>query len=228
MGAAFERVVQLQLAQLTPEAAKTRHIATARAGLAAFMARQSVKPDVLIEVDGHKAASEDSVKPFGVITYRFRRMREIYVAALARAEADSPVRSGRYKRSWFLMVNGVEVAPDAIPAAAEVLLVNDQPYARKIHVGSKGFEKYANPGVVEKVRQWMIKQYGRIAEFDIEFVTLSGGYKLAGNTKLAMAQLNRRSSVFRAGGTRLSRRKDLMPGAEMTYPALKITPRRFV
>ncbi len=207
MAQAFETVINLQLAQFGPEEAKRRHIAIAQRGLAAFMAGQTSKPSVTIEVDGHSASSEESVKPFGVIAYRFLRMREIALFALAKARELSPVLSGRYRASWFAMVDDAETAPEAISSSATVVITNDQPYARKIHVGAKGFEKYVPPGIVEKVRQFVIRKYGAIVDAELQFITLAGGYILKGSH---------------------GRRKDRQAGASLTYPALVLTPRRFI
>lgn len=208
---AFEQVINVQVAQFGPAEAKRRHIAIARQGLAAFLAGETPKPGVMIEVDGHAASSEESVKPFGVIVYRFMRMREIAIFALAAARRLSPVLRGRYKASWFAMVANVEIAPEAITGADTVIITNDRPYARKIQVGARGFEKYVPPGIVEKVRQLVIRKYGALVEASLQFITLAGGYIL-------------RST---AGGRR-GRRKDSQAGAAMKYPALVLTPKRFV
>jgi hypothetical protein len=207
MGAAFERVIRLQLEQFTPEEAKRRHIAIARRALAHFMARQATKPGVAIEVDGHPATSEDGVQPYGVIVYRFTRMREIAAFALAQARALSPKKSGRYKRSWFFMVDEAEIALNAIPHTARVVLTNDQPYARKIHVGATGFKAYVPPGIVEKVRQLVLRKYRNVVDVEIQFLTLAGGYILQ-----------------KSGGSG----KDRQPGSALTYPALVITPKRYI
>jgi hypothetical protein len=211
MAQAFEQVINLQLAQFSPEEAKRRHIAIARSGLATYLAGHPPRPGVMIEVDGHAATSEESVKPFGVIVYRFQRMREIALFALNAARTLSPVLRGRYKASWFALVNNRETAPEAIGAADTVIITNDQPYARKIQVGARGFEKYVPPGIVEKVRQLVIRKYGAIVDVALEFITLVGGYVLRATAK----------------GSR-GRRKDSQAGAAMKYPALVLTPKRFV
>lgn len=206
--AQFEEVIQLALKQFSPEAAKARHIAIARKGLAAYLATRSVKPGVTIETDGRPALSEESVKPFGIITYRFSDMVAIAAYALALAEALSPVQSGRFRRSWFAMVNERQIAVTDIPAGAMVLITNDQPYFRKIHQGSKGFERYVPPGIVEKVRQQVIRRFRNQVDTNIEFITLEGGYILKGRGR--------------------RRRKDTRAGEEMTYPTLVLRPKILV
>ena len=110
------------MARFSPQEAKRRHIAIARAGLADFMGRQPVRPMVRIETDNRPATSEEQVKPFGLIVYRFDRMREVASFALREAEEASPVLSGRYKRSWFLMHGTQEIGLDEIPASATIIL----------------------------------------------------------------------------------------------------------
>jgi len=209
---AFEQVIRLQLDKYGPEAARLKHIEIARQGLSKFLSGQSARPDVTIEVDGHAAASEDQVKPFGVITYRFLRMREIAAFAIDYAKSISPVESGRYRASWFALLGGREIAVDAIPSNGSVIITDDQPYARKVHVGARGFEKYA--GIVEKVRQQVLRKYGKIVTADIQFITLEGGWVLRhGLRKIHKGR--------RYGGIR----NDAKEGDEITYPALNIEPR---
>lgn len=209
---AFETTIHLQLEKFGPEAARKIHIARAQRGLAEFMARQETKPSYTIEVDGRPASSETQVKPFGVIVYRFSRLREVVVFALAEARRLSPVKSGRYRDAWFVMMNDAQVALDAIPEnARQILLTNDQPYSRKINVGAPGFEKYASPGIVEKVRQLILRKYRTLVDVNVEFVTLKGGHSLKSD------QFRRRNGK-RAG----SARKDARRGSSLTYPALNI------
>jgi hypothetical protein len=205
MPSAFEQVIRLNLAKFSPEAAKQKHIEIARDALAAFMARQSVKPGVQIFTDGQPAANENSVKPFGIITYRFLRLREICAFAITQAQALSPVDTGRYRKSWFFLVNQQEVALEAIPEdATQVILTNDQPYSRKINVGAKGFERYAPPGICEKVRVLVNAKYGALVDTKVDFITLVGGYQLMHPIK-----------------------RGVVTQTELTYPATVMNAKRF-
>jgi hypothetical protein len=203
----FERVIRVQLEKFKPEAVRQAHIAFARKGLAEFFRGQREKPGFTIEVDGRPATSEQSVKPFGVITYRFVRLQQIGTAALAEARRVSPYRSGRYRRSWFAMANGAEIDLMAIPPGVrEILITNDQPYSRKINVGAKGFKTHA--GLVEKVKELMKRRFGNLAEFRVIYITLGGGHVL-------------KNDQMRRGRPR----RDARAGSDLTYPALKITMR---
>lgn len=204
MAVAFETTVRLFIDRTTsPEAAKMMLVNRAREGLAEFMARQSVRPMVTIETDGRVAASENEVKPFGVIAYRFSRMREVVSLALRELERLSPIGRGSYRKSWIVLFEGAAVGLDRLDDLLRknprgiVTIVNTQPYHRKIHVGSKGFTAYANPGIVEKVRQLVIRRYRGAVVPDIRFISLSDGYIL---------------------------RKGKQRGQAMTYPALVIDP----
>lgn len=222
---AFERVIELQLERFSPAEAKRKHVEIARRGLAEFMARQQERPAYRIEVDGRAAASEDQVRPFGVIRYVFLRLPQIARFAIQTARDISPVESGRYKKSWFLIADGKEVAEAAVPErVGQLILVNDRPYARKIHTRGARI-RGVPPGIVEKVRQLVLRRFGGIVTANIEFLTLSGGYVLQGGAPLKRAAQNRRSSAFRGGRTHLRARADTAKGRQLTYPALVMTPR---
>jgi hypothetical protein len=173
----FETVIRLQMARFSPAEVRKRHIAIARAGKVEFMARQENKPQVRLEVDHRPATSEEQVKPFGLIVYRFDRMREVVEFALFEARRISPVDIGRYQAAWFAMVSNTEIAAEAIPQGVPVTITNDQPYAWKIHAGTKGFEKYVPPGIVEKMRQLVLRKYRPIVTAQVTYITLTGAGK---------------------------------------------------
>lgn len=229
MARAFESVIRLQLEKYGPEAAKRKHIEVARKGLADFLRRQTPKPGYEIETDNRPATNEESVKPFGVITYRFRRMREIAEFCLEEAirlspKGTKPKKGARYADSWFVLVDGQPTPVDKVPPdAKQIHVTNDAPYSRKINVGSKGFEKYVPPGLVEKVRQLAIRRFGSIATVEVDYLQLGGGYTLLTNPKAAAAKQNRKSSAFREGRTH--RRARVMKGQAMRYPAVSIRPK---
>ncbi len=196
---AFEQVIELQLDRFGPATAKALQIAIARQGLAEFLGRQSEKPEFAIEVDGRAAASEDQVQPFGIIAYRFLRLPAVARFAIATARDLSPVASGHYKNSWFLLADGAEVSENAIPAGArELTLSNDEPYARKIEVRGAGLA-HVPPGIVERARQLVLRRFGGQVAADIRFIALRGGYQL--------------------------KRRRRRRARELTYPALVITAR---
>jgi hypothetical protein len=180
----------------------------AREVLRSFVARQKTKPDYYLLVDGVKASSEDQVKPFGVIRYVFLRMKQVGKYAIQTARELSPVASGRYKRSWMLIADGEQVGEDQVPEnTKQLILVNNQPYARKIHLRGARFRSVP-PGIVEKVRQMAMRRF-KTVDIQLRFIQLHGGYVL------------RQDYVqVRKSGRKRTHTK---AGTELTYPALVMT-----
>lgn len=208
---AFETVIRLQLDKFGPEAARKKHIEIARQGFAALMARQQTKPDVTLVVDGHAASSETSVKPFGVIIYRFSRIREVGRFVWSEWRNQAPVESGEYRDSIIVIADGAVVDPNAIPATAkEIIVVATVPYARKIQVRGARLRNVP-PGIAERVRQLALRRYRPIVTVSLQYITLSGGYTLKGGGAAAKA--------------RRQLRKDRAAGRQLTYPALVLTSR---
>jgi hypothetical protein len=202
---AFERAIELSLSRFSPEEAKKLHIEIARRVLADFLASQEEKPEIQIWVDGQLVGSEESVRPFGRIEYRILRMPQIARYGIVTARGISPVDSGRYRRSWFLLVDGVETAENSVaPTAREIIITNDQPYARKIEVrGARRAAVPVPPGIVERLRQLILRKYGGQVVVTIRYLELRGGYVLK-----------------RPRGRRRRRGPQ-----QVNYPALVLTPR---
>jgi hypothetical protein len=90
------------------------------------------------------------------------------------------------------------VSPDRIPPGVEIVITNDQPYARKIQVGA--MKMSVPPGIYEDARQFVQRNFGQMVAVQLRFVQLAGGYVLK-----------------RSGG-----RKDRAAGQPIAYPALVI------
>ena len=100
-----------------------------------------------------------------------------------------------------------------IPIGATVMIVNTQPYARKIEVGHMHMSVEA--GVADDAVLIVRRRFGNVAEIRKTMTTIPGGYILKG--------------VFTKGIRKFARtklRRDTQAGAEMTYPALTISLRR--
>jgi hypothetical protein len=91
--------------------------------------------------------------------------------------------------------------------AEELILVNFQPYARKIHVRGARLRNVP-PGIVERVRQIVQRRFGISFVINLEFIELHGAYVLKRD------YVQRR----RSGRLRLHTRR----GEELTYPALVV------
>jgi hypothetical protein len=205
---AFERELRLATAGLEPDAIAKLLAKTARQALAEAQAQGVTASTYVRTVNGREGVSEDSVVPPGPIVYTFNYLPEVATYALAYAEERSPVESGRFKRSWFVLANGSVVTDMAeIPLDAEIIVTNDEPYARKIEVGrteaGRPFVLRVPPGIVEDTRQAVLRRFGNVIRAERQFIPLAGAYRLHTSHK--------------------SGRKDRRAGRDVTYPALVIS-----
>ena len=228
---AFERAINAALARVKPAEIKKRHIEVARQGLAGHAGPKPA--NVTTIVDGQKGVSEANVRAGGVIKYDLGGLAEVAAFALRRAQELSPVDSGRYRNSWFVMAGQKRVGPEdaaniasQVGAAVELIITNDQPYHRKLEMGQnadffRGRARARLPaGIVERIRQEVLRDFAGRVSASIDMIRLRGGYTLKGRQPLRMAKQNRRSSAYRAGRKQLAARKDTAAGQQMTYPAL--------
>ena len=234
---------------LSPQARSAALAAFAREDVARLIQARRASPVYTVWVDGREGAPPETVRPDGRIVYRFNGIAEATAFALAYCVARSPVginskAPGTYRKSWVVLVDGREWTRllTEIPAGAEALVVNTQPYHRKIDMGSQGAgalgrevagyrgtkrKRGAYVSTVEGARQELLRRFPGVSAARV-FVELPNGpapapYTLKGGLVRGSvaAALNRRSSAFRAGRTttlpRFSRE-----GEAMTYPALRI------
>ena len=175
----FEEVINLAIARVKPPEVQKIHTAIARKGLAEHLAKRTDNPRVTRIVDGRIGASEDSVKPYGVIRYEFDTMKAAAIFAMEQIQALVPVLTGRYQKQWFFMVNGAEVAPDAIPAdVREITITNDEPYSRRLVVGRRAngqpFSlKNPPPGFLEIARYAVLGRFGNSVAARSRFILLN-------------------------------------------------------
>ena len=177
----FERDLAVATKGLAPEAIAAALAAAAKAALADAQAAGELPPDVARFVNGPaglvEGMPEESVVPPGPIVYVADWLPAAAAYALEFARARSPVRSGRYRDSWFLMVGGARVEQPP-PDATEVVLTNDQPYSRKIELGA--IQTSVPPGVVEDTAAAVLDRFGGAVDAERQFVTLASGYRLHG------------------------------------------------
>ncbi len=211
MRGGFEQVINLNLKRFDPEVARQKHIEIAKKGLNAFLANQKTKPSYRIIVDESLAASENQVKPFGIITYVFLRMSQVGIFAIQTARDLSPVQSGRYRKSWMILIDGKLVSETLVPDdVKEIILVNNQPYARKIQVRGARIVGVP-PGIVEKIKQLVLRQFRNSIVASVGYIELRNAYVL----KKDYIQIRRSGR----------RRLHTKAGSELTYPALIMTPK---
>lgn len=227
---ALEQNLQLVLSNVSGPAAAQRLADFAREKLLDAISSGQGSSSFTRYVNGREGASEESVKLPGPILYKFSWLDEVAEFALEFLRARSPLgpaERGHYRDSHQAMVGGRVVASSddpgsirsvEIPAGAEIVIVSDKPYARKIEVGAMRMR--VPPRVYEDARQSVLRHYRQIVRVDLRFVTRSDGYTLKGGAPKRAAKQNMMSSAFRGGRAFLSTRKGTEAGAAMTYPAL--------
>lgn len=202
----FDRVVSI-----APGSADDAFIAQQLAAFAKESLREAQIADEASDtfvraVNARLGVPEEQVKTPGAIVYGFDWTREATAYALAWLRAGAPRRSGRYARSFIVISQGREVAVETIGLGAGALLVNTQPYSRKIQIGARGFT--SRRGLFDKARNATLKEFRGLVRIRVKFVELAGAYRL------------------KSGSMR--RRKDRRAGAALTYPALEILSEQVV
>jgi hypothetical protein len=193
--------------------------------------RQGVASPVYITfTDGVESAPEEKVKlDEGTIAYLFSNINEAIVYALARARELSPVKSGEYKDSWFVALDGIPFIGNIadIPKGSRVIITNKQRYHRKIDTG--GQITSVPPGITEAVRQAVMRRYPGL-QVDREFVTIPGDPPLKGmgvesGLSYVRAGRKKKGNWVRKRAPRPARAKDRRAGQPLTYPAVIISER---
>ena len=147
MSGAFSRQVDVFISRnLSPAAQSAALAETARRGVADLIASGMASPRYRRSVDGVPDAPESAVKPGGVIVYRFDFLGEVVAFALSYLQARSPFRSGDFRKSFYVGIDGKFVAASAFnPAtmghAAEIIIGNTQPYNRLVDVQMAGGQR---------------------------------------------------------------------------------------
>jgi len=195
---------------LSPAAQSARLAAVAIKARDQAVRSGDAPPHWVTIVDGRQGAPETSVQPDGFILYKFNVMGLAAQAALQLCKERSPVRSGRYRDSWMVVVDGRPWTEDVadIPEGVSVMIVNPQPYARKIDTGAMK-NMSVPPGIVDAVRKLVQRKFPTVNAARA-FVTIPPG--LMENAPYVL-----RRSVGRS--------KSRAAGASMTYPAMILTKR---
>lgn len=210
----FTKNLRLATAGIEPNEIAAQLAALAKTSLSEVIQSGEGSPLYDRYVNGRYDADESTVVPPGPILYDFHWWSEIIEFALATLEARSPVKTGKFKASWQVTVNNEQIEDySEISIGSTVMIVNVQPYARKIEVGHMHMSLPS--GVAEDAVLIVRRHFGNVAEIRKTMTTISGGYILKGFFTKGVRQFAR---------TKL--RRDTTAGAEMTYPAISINLRR--
>lgn len=130
-------------------------------------------------VDGRLDAPLESVRPNGVIFTEFELVIDVLRYIGEQLVLNSPVETGRYRRSHILLADGVEIDPAAqlTQIADEYVFINSQPYARKIE---RGESPEAPDGVYQATATLARRRFGNVARISFSYRDLIGGFASAG------------------------------------------------
>lgn len=132
---AFDRELRLATAGLEPAAISSALAKFARSELQKAIAA-GASPNYDTFVNGRKDAPLESVIPPGPIVFEFVNWSLVINAAIAELKKFAPRRSGRYAGSFIVLANQKMVADyRSIPSSAEVIIINKQPFTRRIESG---------------------------------------------------------------------------------------------
>lgn len=145
-GSALRRNIELWADRtMGPEARAALLARTAKERLADAQAEGRAARAFTRFVDGREGAPEESVRPSGVILYRFRFLANAAVFALSYLMARSPVSSGQFKRSFYVGVGGDrdgdggrflywhQFQPDLVGRRVQAITIgNHAPYNRRV------------------------------------------------------------------------------------------------
>lgn len=132
-------------------------------------------------VDGSIGAPEEQVKPTGVITYLYPRIDEVAQYALEVLFDLSPVRSGTYRKSHALFLNGRQVNDlKHYETGDEVIIANFVPYARKIELGLMTMRVSGSDQVYTRAVKRVRSRFGNVADVKMTYRGIISGVAVKG------------------------------------------------
>lgn len=206
---------------LGPAARSARLVTIARGALTGLQAAGRASSVYRLFVDGRPARTEAAVRGDGTgrILYSFSYIAEAVTFALDFLRARAPVKSGAYRASFYVGVDGKFIQADSfdaasVPPTAEIVVGNTQPYNRKVDVqfnGSKPLRFSVPPGEYDDCVAALKQRYGNsLAAKRVYDYNFPGKY--------ALRQHQTRKSGRRAGA--IVRRA----GSAGQSPAIVINP----
>ena len=178
-------------------------------------ARRGIAPAYIGVVDGQREIPFEKVKATGRIVVLYDYRAEVVYQGLRELAARSPVRSGAYRRSHTVMVDGELMPPMTVPLASRIkysrriILVNPLPYSARLEAGVTKAGRWiilqADPRIYESVANVLSNQFRGVATIGYSFMSIPNAYK-------------RRSSW----AVRKSRNSRRVRGTNIQYPVITI------
>lgn len=151
-------------------------VATAKREHARVMADDPRPTGFTRQVDGVLGAPEETVKPNGVIRYHYPRMEQVIRFAMETLIEMSPSKSGAYRNSHTLFVDG-HAAPTIAAArpGAEISIGNPLPYSRKIEVGTMKMRVAGTERVYRRAQKAVMARFGNTVNVKFAYRSIVGG-----------------------------------------------------
>lgn len=232
---AVSRTVRLFADRNLSPAGLSRHLAGfARRTRNDLIQTGRASPIYSTAVDGREGAVEETVRPNGVIVYRFSSLPDVIGFILGFLEAGSARDSGAFVGAWTLAVDGKRWAGalSDIPPRARVMIVNPAPYSRKLETGAMPRAKaYAN--LIERARTAARARWSSY-DFNKALVNLPASFSTTAFPEVPYVLRGRQRSFAVKHAARITQnrgrsvmtsRKDLGRGQLLSYPALEIVRR---
>jgi len=130
-------------------------------------------------VDGIRGAPLEQVKR--IVVFEYHRLAEVAQFAMETLFARSPVKSGDYRRSHTLFLNGVAVANlKGYKPGDRMAIANSVPYSRKIEAGKMKMRVSGTDHVYQQAEQIVRRRYGNIANVRFTYQGIVGGARATG------------------------------------------------
>lgn len=199
----FERDLTVATAGMAPDEINRTVAMYARQALAGAIAEGIASPQYERYVNGVRGASEDTFRAPGAIVYQFVNWPVVINAAIEELQRRVPRKSGRYAGSFVVIAGGHVVTNySAIGLDAEVIIVNYQPYTRRL-----------DSSRTHGRRHFLLAYHALRRRFgDVFRIT---------NVYLNIGSGIHPSIPYILKGSQ-GRRKDRQAGSPLTYPALVI------
>ncbi|MCV9960734.1 hypothetical protein OIU34_02380 [Pararhizobium sp. BT-229] len=207
----FDREIRLATAGLEPRAVNRALADFARAELRKVQAAGASR-NYQLYVNGRPALSEYDVEAPGPIVYQFSMWNEIIAYALSELQRRSPVRTGRFRNSFIVIIDGAIVASTkTIPATAEVIITNFQPYIRKAEAGLLGTKRFA---IFDGTKRALTRRFGNEGRTSFGYLFETKWLNIGPGVHGDIPYILKRSQ---------GRRKDRQAGMPISYPAVIMT-----
>nr|WP_292832994.1 hypothetical protein [Mesorhizobium sp.] len=191
---------------MEPEAINQAVAAFAKQEVRRVIAEGIASPQYERYVNSVRGAPEEAYKAPGSIVYEFTNWPLVINSALEDLRKRVPVRSGRYRDGFTVVVGGRVVVTDfmKLRSDAEVVIFNPRPYTRRMEVGANKTGARHFDGA----KRVLSRRFSGAFSVELRFVNVPGGVH-----PLAPYRLKRGQG-----------RKGRAAGDQITYPALIINP----